>query len=87
MEARERSVPGGGKIKGWTKKKIYGSGGQDSEREAELGGAKLKLEQELEKYYGQYSDNERDWKTFLEEVEARTLALLLLNVQNQRGRS
>lgn len=86
VEARERSTPGGGKIKGWTKKKIYGSGGQNSEQEAEPGGAKLKLEQELEKYYGQYSNNERDWKTFLEEVEARTLALLLLNVQNQRGR-
>jgi len=84
-EARERKNPEDGWIKGSTKKKIYGIGLQDSEPEE--GSAKLKLEQELEQYYERYSKNEREWKTFLEEVEARTLALLLLNVRNVRGQS
>jgi hypothetical protein len=85
VESRERQNPErDGWIKGTTRKRIYGASQQDSK--SEDGGAKLKLEQELERYYEQYSNNEREWKTFLEEVEARTLALLLLNVQNQRGR-
>jgi hypothetical protein len=85
VESRERkNQERDGWIKGTTRKRIYGASQQDSN--SEDGGAKLKLEQELERYYEQYSNNEREWKTFLEEVEARTLALLLLNVQNQRGR-
>jgi hypothetical protein len=46
-----------------------------------------KLEQELEKHYERYSNNERKWKTFLEEVEMRTLSLLLLNVRNVQRQS
>jgi hypothetical protein len=85
VEGRERQNPEKDSwIKWSTRKKIHGEGSPDTEPEE--GGAKLKLEQELERYYERYSGNERDWKTFLEEVEARTLALLLLNVQNQRGK-
>lgn len=82
-EGRERQNPDkDGWIKRSTRKNVYG----ESDRESESGDARsdLKLEQELERYYEQYSDNERDWKTFLEEVEARTLALLLLNVSNKK---
>ena len=71
-------------MKGSTKNRIYGAKSENTEAEEDQ--SALKLEQELERYYEQYADSERDWKTFLEEVEARTLALLLLNVRNQRGR-
>ncbi|MDQ3182363.1 MAG: hypothetical protein M3Q62_02245 [Actinomycetota bacterium] len=89
VEGRERQdlrqgSQDGGKMKGSTKNRIYGTGLENTESEEAQ--SELKLEQELERYYEQYADNERDWKTFLEEVEARTLALLLLNVRNQRGR-
>jgi hypothetical protein len=88
VEGRERQdlsqgSQDGGRMKGSTKNRIYGTGSENTESEDQ---SALKLEQELERYYEQYADNERDWKTFLEEVEARTLALLLLNVRNQRGR-
>jgi hypothetical protein len=89
VESRERQdlrqgSQDGGRMKGSTKNRIYGAGFENTESEEAQ--SELKLEQELERYYEQYADNERDWKTFLEEVEARTLALLLLNVRNQRGR-
>ena len=85
MEGRERQNPDTeGWIKWTTRKNVYGAGSEKPEAEEDQ--SALKLEQELERYYEQYADNERDWKTFLEEVEARTLALLLLNVRNQRGR-
>jgi DNA-binding transcriptional regulator GbsR (MarR family) len=87
-EARERKdlrkgLPKAGQLKGITRKSVRGTNEQEVGTEAE--DAKLKLEQELERYYDRYSGNERDWKTFLEEVEARTLALLLLNVSNKKG--
>jgi len=85
VEGRERQNPDTeGWIKWTTRKNVYGAGSEKPESEEDQ--SALKLEQELECYYEQYADNERDWKTFLEEVEARTLALLLLNVRNQRGR-
>ncbi len=87
-EAREREdlrkgSQAGGVLKGGTRKRVRGTDEQETGPEAE--GENLKLEQELERYYDQYSGNQRGWKTFLEEVEARTLALLLLNVPNKRG--
>lgn len=86
VEGRERQNPDkDGWIKWTTRKNIYG--GDPKGIEAEEDQSALKLEQELERYYERYADNERDWKTFLEEVEARTLALLLLNVRNTRGQS
>ncbi|MCL6438906.1 MAG: hypothetical protein K6T51_09870 [Rubrobacteraceae bacterium] len=85
VEGRERQNPDkDGWIKWTTKKKVYGESGGETENESDEVPAALKLERELERYYEQYSDNERDWKTFLEEVEARTLALLLLNVANKK---
>lgn len=85
VEGRERQNPEGeGWIKWTTRKNVYGAGSDNADTEGDR--ATLKLEQELERYYDRYAENERDWKTFLEEVEARTLALLLLNVRNQRGR-
>jgi hypothetical protein len=89
VEGRERQdlrqgSQDGGRMKGSTKNRIYGAKSENTEAEEDQ--SALKLEQELERYYEQYADSERDWKTFLEEVEARTLALLLLNVRNQRGR-
>lgn len=69
-------------MKGATRKRVHGTG--EGEVEADTDEARLKLEQELERYYKEYANNERDWKTFLEEVEARTLALLLLNVANKK---
>jgi hypothetical protein len=85
VEGRERQNPDTeGWIKWTTRKSVYGAGSENAESEENQ--SALKLEQELERYYDQYAENERDWKTFLEEVEARTLALLLLNVRNQRGR-
>lgn len=89
VEGRERQdlrqgSQDGGRMKGATKNRIYGTKSENTEPEEDQ--SALKLEQELERYYERYADNERDWKTFLEEVEARTLALLLLNVRNQRGR-
>ena len=83
VEGRERQNPDkDGWIKWTTKKSVEGNsnGGEDSEETQPT----LKLERELESYYEQYSSNQRDWKTFLEEVEARTLALLLLNVSNKK---
>lgn len=83
VEGRERQNPDkDGWIKWTTKKVVYGE--SNAESEADEGAPELELERELERYYKQYSDNERDWKTFLEEVEARTLALLLLNVANKK---
>ncbi len=88
-EARERedlrkgSQEGGG-LKGGTRKRVRGTDDQEAGTDAE--GANLKLERELERYYKLYSDSQRDWKMFLEEVEARTLALLLLNVPNKPRR-
>ncbi len=83
VEGRERQNPDkDGWIKWSTKKSVYGESGAEGESDETQ--SKLKLEQELERYYEQYSGNERDWKTFLEEVEARTLALLLLNVSNKK---
>ncbi|MGH3088098.1 MAG: hypothetical protein ACRDSJ_12360 [Rubrobacteraceae bacterium] len=81
VEGRERQDSGNAWIKGSTRKKIYGDDPDDTEAES---GAKLKLEKELERYYEGYSQNEREWKNFLEEVEARTLALILLNVRNAK---
>lgn len=87
-EARERAdarkgSQKGGRLKGAMRKRITGTDGRQDGEDPET--AKLKLEQELERYYERYSSNQRDWKTFLEEVETRTLALLLLNVPNKRG--
>lgn len=84
VEGRERQNPDkDGWIKWTTKKGVYGE--SSGEGEPDESRSDLKLEQELERYYEQYSGNQRDWKTFLEEVEARTLALLLLNVSNKKG--
>jgi hypothetical protein len=84
VEGRERQNPErDGWIKGSTRKKLYGTEKEDIDETRSA----LKLEQELERYYERYSENEREWKTFLEEVEARTLALLLLNVRNVRRQS
>lgn len=86
-EARERedlrrNLQDAGRLKGATRNRVRGTSEEETEAETEK--AKLKLERELERYYERYSDNERDWKTFLEEVEHRTLALLLLNVANKK---
>lgn len=83
VEGRERQNPDkDGWIKWTTKKSVEGdsNGGEEFDETQPA----LKLERELESYYEQYSSNQRDWKTFLEEVEARTLALLLLNVSNKK---
>lgn len=84
VEGRERQNPEkDGWIKWTTRNIVHGESGTTGEPDETQ--PELKLEQELERYYEQYSGNQRDWKTFLEEVEARTLALLLLNVPNKRG--
>ncbi len=85
VEGRERQNPDkDGWIKWTTRKGVYGASEGESEGESDEASPELKLERDLERYYEQYTDSERDWKTFLEEVEARTLALLLLNVANKR---
>lgn len=40
----------------------------------------LLFEKELERYYNLYGKNEMTWKSFLKEVEARTLARLMINL-------
>lgn len=66
--------------KGYYRKKdirelIRGSADEAGEPEVK------RIEQELKKYFERNS-SEREWKSFLEAVERRTLSLLLLNVDN-----
>jgi hypothetical protein len=75
----------GTSLKNKARERIQGDDSGQIEGERKLSG--LRLEEEYEKYKKEYLDDERAWKIFLEEVERRTLALILLNVNNKPKKS
>lgn len=65
----------------WRLKNAAGSDEINSSAKSEN---ELLFEKELERYYSLYGKNERFWKSFLKEVEARTLAQLMINLGSRR---